>query len=166
MRNPYRRDRVNGSCICFDNRWIRQIGPKKFPDTSFQITAKIFTVIPLILISLSVPHLLPLPASSLPSPPSGCYIICELSDYFNAKWRVRDYTEKTMLPIPFTVFLSILNEMDFHLVKNRKENCHHDQTPFNMKGNGILVFSVHYSKLRLMKFLKLSINSSDMRLFN
>ena len=45
----------------------------------------------------------------------------------------RDYT---------TVFLSILNQMDFHLVQNRKENCHHDQIPFNAKGNGNIVFSV------------------------
>ena len=39
-----------------------------------------------------------------------------------------------------TVFLSILNQVDFHLVQNRKENCH---ISFNLKGNGILVFSVH-----------------------
>ena len=48
--------------------------------------------------------------------------------------------------------------MEFHLVQNRKENCHHDHIPFNLKGNGILVFSVcttnlcraqgvHHSKL-------------------
>jgi len=41
------------------------------------------------------------------------------------------------------VFLSILNQMEFHLVQNRKENCHYDHIPFNVKGNGILVFSVH-----------------------
>ena len=40
-------------------------------------------------------------------------------------------------------FLSILNHMDFHLVQNRKENCHHDHIPFNMEGNGIRVFSVY-----------------------
>ena len=27
--------------------------------------------------------------------------------------------------------------------ENLKENCHHDQIPFNVKGNGSLVFSVH-----------------------
>ena len=42
-----------------------------------------------------------------------------------------------------TVFLSILNEMEFHLVQNRKENCHHDHIPFNVKGNGNTVFSVY-----------------------
>ena len=42
-----------------------------------------------------------------------------------------------------TVFLSILNQMEFYLVKNRKENCHHDHIPFNVKGNGNIVFSVH-----------------------
>ena len=40
------------------------------------------------------------------------------------------------------VFLLILNQMDFHLVQNRKEYCHHDHIPLNLKGNGILDFSV------------------------
>ena len=44
--------------------------------------------------------------------------------------------------IVVTVFFSILNQMDFHLVQNRKENCHHDHIPFNVKGNGNIVFSV------------------------
>ena len=35
-----------------------------------------------------------------------------------------------------------LNQMEFHLVQNREENCHHDHIPFNVKGNGIVVFSV------------------------
>ena len=26
--------------------------------------------------------------------------------------------------------------------ENRKENCHHNHIPFNLKGNGILVYSV------------------------
>ena len=39
--------------------------------------------------------------------------------------------------IVVTVFLSILNQIKFHLVQNRKES---DQIPFNVKGN--LVFSV------------------------
>ena len=26
--------------------------------------------------------------------------------------------------------------------ENRKENCHHDHIPFNLKGNGLQVFSV------------------------
>ena len=41
-----------------------------------------------------------------------------------------------------TVFLSFLNQMEIHLVQNRKVNCHHDHIPFNLKWNGILVFSV------------------------
>ena len=41
-----------------------------------------------------------------------------------------------------TVFLFILNQMEFHLVQNRMEHCHHDHIPFNVKGNGIRVFSV------------------------
>ena len=41
--------------------------------------------------------------------------------------------------IVVTVFLSILNQMEFHLVQNRKENCNHDHIPFNLKGNGNIV---------------------------
>ena len=44
--------------------------------------------------------------------------------------------------IVVTVFLSILNQMEFHLVQNRKENCYHDHIPFDLKGNGHIVFSV------------------------
>ena len=36
-----------------------------------------------------------------------------------------------------------LNQMKFHCVKNRKENCRHDNIPFKVKGNGNTVFSVH-----------------------
>ena len=35
----------------------------------------------------------------------------------------------------------------FHFVQNRKEHCHHDHIPFNVKGNGNIVFSVHGSDL-------------------
>ena len=45
--------------------------------------------------------------------------------------------------IVVTVFLPILNQMEFHLVQNRKENCHHDHIPFNVKRNGNIVFSVN-----------------------
>ena len=31
--------------------------------------------------------------------------------------------------------------MDFYLVQNQKENCHHDHIPLNLKGNGNIVFS-------------------------
>ena len=73
--------------------------------------------------------------------------------------------------IVVTVFLSILNQMDFLLVQNRmgydrgasfpfnfepnglpfssenrKENCHHGHIPFNVKGNRNIVFSVHTKK--------------------
>ena len=43
--------------------------------------------------------------------------------------------------IVVTVFLLILNQMGFHMVQNRKENCHYDHIPFNVKGNGNIVFS-------------------------
>ena len=64
---------------------------------------------------------------------------------------VAAYTEKTRYSISFQiewdmivvlVFLSILNQMEFHLVQNRKENCHHDHIPVNVKGVGNIVFSV------------------------
>ena len=45
--------------------------------------------------------------------------------------------------IVVTVFLSILNQMEIHLLQNRKENCHHDHIQFNVKGNGNTVFSVY-----------------------
>ena len=44
--------------------------------------------------------------------------------------------------IVVTVFLTILNQMEFHLVQNRKEKCHHDHIAINVKGNGNIVFSV------------------------
>ena len=43
--------------------------------------------------------------------------------------------------IVVTVFPSILNQMDLHLVQNRKENCHHHHIPFNVKGKGNIVYS-------------------------
>ena len=35
-----------------------------------------------------------------------------------------------------------LNQIDFHLVQNRKENCLHDHIPLNVEGNRNIVFSV------------------------
>ena len=41
------------------------------------------------------------------------------------------------------------NQMEFHLVqKNRKENCHHDHTSFNVKGNENIVFSVYMNYMK------------------
>ena len=51
-------------------------------------------------------------------------------------WVASSYTEKIQIEwdmIIVTVFLSILNQIEFHLVQNRKENCHHDNIPFNSK---------------------------------
>ena len=36
-----------------------------------------------------------------------------------------------------------LDQMKVHLVQNRKKTCHHDHIPFNVKGNGNIVFSVY-----------------------
>ena len=35
------------------------------------------------------------------------------------------------------------HQMGFNLVQNRKEKCHHDHIPLNLKGNGDTVFSVY-----------------------
>ena len=40
--------------------------------------------------------------------------------------------------IPF-----VLNQMEFHLVRIRKECCHHHHIPFNLKGKRIRVFSAY-----------------------
>ena len=42
-----------------------------------------------------------------------------------------------------TAFLSILNQMEFHLVQNRRENCRHDHIQLNLKGKEILLISMH-----------------------
>ena len=42
-----------------------------------------------------------------------------------------------------TVFFPILNQTEFHLAQNRKENCLYDHIPFNVKGIGRIVFSVY-----------------------
>ena len=44
--------------------------------------------------------------------------------------------------IMVTVFLSLLNQMEVHLVQNRKENCYYDHIPFNVIGIGSIIFSV------------------------
>ena len=63
------------------------------------------------------------------------------------------HTGKTIIPFPLnwmgydlvTVFFLILNQMEFHLVQNRKGNCHLDHIPFTLKGNGNIVFLVHHT---------------------
>ena len=54
-----------------------------------------------------------------------------ISIFFHIEWDI----------IVVTVFLSILNQIDIHLVQNRKEICHHDHIPFNVKGNGKIFLS-------------------------
>ena len=34
------------------------------------------------------------------------------------------------------------DQIEFHLVQNRKENCPYDHFPFNVKGSGNIVFSL------------------------
>ena len=46
--------------------------------------------------------------------------------------------------IVVTVFLSILSQMDFHLVRNRRENCHHDHIPFNVEVNSNIVDEIQF----------------------
>ena len=55
------------------------------------------------------------------------------------------HIERDMIVV--TVFLSILNTNWIPFgSENRKENCHHDHIPFNVKGNGNIVFSVYTPK--------------------
>ena len=46
--------------------------------------------------------------------------------------------------------------MEYHLVQNQKENCHHDHIPFNMKGNGNIVFSVRVPEITLLRRTQLA----------
>ena len=51
-----------------------------------------------------------------------------------------------------TVFLLIFwTKWNSILVQNQKENCHHDHIPFNVKGNGNIVFSVWGSIINYAK---------------
>ena len=49
-------------------------------------------------------------------------------------------------------FPSILNQMELHLVQNRKENCHHDLIPFNLKVIRNRIFSVYVEDNRQSEF--------------
>ena len=60
------------------------------------------------------------------------------------------YTEKTILPIRYTLnglwswwqfSFRFWIQMELYMVQNRKENCHHDHIPFNLKEIGNIVFS-------------------------
>ena len=54
------------------------------------------------------------------------------------------YIESDMIVV--TVFHSILNQMEIHLVQNRKESCHHDHIPFEVKGKENIDFSVCHGR--------------------
>ena len=51
----------------------------------------------------------------------------------------------------------ILNQMEFHLIQNRKENCHHNHIQFNVKGIGSIAFSVY--SIATTEWLKCAFNS-------
>ena len=57
--------------------------------------------------------------------------------------------------IVVTVSLSILNQIEFHLVQNQNENCYHDRISFNLKGYVSIVFS-EYSPTQPLKSILLS----------
>ena len=65
-----------------------------------------------------------------------------------------------------TVILSILNQMELNSVQNRKENCTHDHIPFNVKGSGILVFSVCLSSCVIITDLFWQPNRISLRFKN
>ena len=47
------------------------------------------------------------------------------------------------LVIPDIAFILIKNHKGFRSAQNRKENCHHDHIPFNLKGKSIFFVSVY-----------------------
>ena len=69
------------------------------------------------------------------------------------------------------IFLSILNPMEFHLVKSRRENFHHDHIPFNLERNKNsfscvcaqkILHERIFSKIYLhLKFIFVKITQSD-----
>ena len=63
------------------------------------------------------------------------------------------HIEKDMIVV--TVFYSILNQMEFYLVQNGMETCHHDHILFNVKGNGNIVFSVYAESKQFLNLAKL-----------
>ena len=66
-------------------------------------------------------------------------------------FRRKCFRRKYPNPIMVTVFLSILNQMEFQLVQNRKENRHHYHIPFNLKRNRNIVFAViRRTKVRVL----------------
>ena len=46
--------------------------------------------------------------------------------------------------IVMTVFLSVLKQMEFHLVQNQEENYHHNHIPFNLNGIWKYIFVSEY----------------------
>ena len=42
----------------------------------------------------------------------------------------------------YSFHFDFLNQIEFHLVQNRMENCHHAHIPFSLKGIENIVFSV------------------------
>ena len=64
----------------------------------------------------------------------NCDTLRKLHFQFLSHWMGYDHGDS----FPF----DFLNQMEFHLVQNRKENCNHDHIPFNVKGIGSIVFSV------------------------
>ena len=65
----------------------------------------------------------------------GPRIFSGLMDIWAVHWEnyisISFYFEWDMIVV--TVFLSILNQMEIQLAQNRKENCHHDHIPFEVK---------------------------------
>ena len=91
----------------------------------------------------------------------------------NLVWNLfQHFPEDRLIIRERTSMYPILNQMEFHLVQNRKENCHHDHIPFNLKGNGniyisicfqiewdMIVVSVFLSILNQMEYSFLSVPS-------
>ena len=66
--------------------------------------------------------------------------------------------------IAVTVFLLILNQMEFHLVQNREENYHLDHIPFKLIGIGNIFFCAYLH--REMEFCIFLIRTQFWIVFN
>ena len=69
-----------------------------------------------------------------------CQFICSITTMMYSLREIM--TTSPEIGIVVTGFLSILNQMDFHFVQNRGEDCHRDHIPFTVGGDGDVVFSV------------------------
>ena len=91
--------------------------------------------------------------------PSGVPVYEDIENLLNESVNWENYISVSFQSewdmIVVTGFLSILKQIEFHLVQNRKKSCRHDHIPSNLKGNGNIVFSVYTEFLTVWRLLSL-----------